>query len=245
MSSNNNNDLTLYSNPGSVSTKVKLILKYLGIPFTNVHINTANNEQHTPEYKKINIHGKVPVLVDRSSGQEVTIFESGAIVLYILRKYPNELIPDIATDLAGFINVFKWLEWQTSTVSSSEANVLINKIFTPEPIPSIVEKYEGIYLRALTTLDEQLASNKYIAGDKLSAADIVVYPHLAYLQLGIIPTFFALKNIERYYKELEQIPIILEAKNTLFEAVSKHPVISAFIQKNKSAPAPVPAPTQA
>ncbi|KAF2075878.1 hypothetical protein CYY_002814 [Polysphondylium violaceum] len=203
---NNNIDLTLYTNRGSVSSKVSLLLNYLGLKFTTVVVNTFAGEQFTEEYKKINIHSRVPLLVDKSdkSQEPVIVYESGAILLYILKKYGtnHDLLPDSSKDLL-------------------------------DSDPSLVQRFESTYHRVLSALDDHLKTNKYINGDKLSAADLAIYPHFPFLQFNYLSTFSSLKNIERYYKELETIPAVNNTKTSLYEFVHSLQPFTAFIEKNK------------
>lgn len=163
-------DLYTFSTPNG--RKASIMLEEVGLPY-NVHvIDIRKNDQFTPEYIAINPNSKIPAIVDRET--DITVFESGAILLYLAEK-TGKLLP---TDLKGRYQVIEWLMLQMGSVGPMFGQLNHFRRFAPEAIPYAIERYEKETLRLYGVLDSQLTKSDYICGD-YSIADIAIFPWVA------------------------------------------------------------------
>jgi GST-like protein len=160
-------DLYTWSTPNGY--KISVMLEELGLPYTVHPINLGKGEQKRPEYLKINPNGRIPAIVDREE-DNFTIFESGAILIYLAEK-TGRLLP---TDRKGRSRVIQWLMFQMGGVGpmQGQANVFVR--YFPEKIPAAIQRYPNETRRLYTVLDTRLQQSEYLAGD-YSIADIATW----------------------------------------------------------------------
>jgi len=108
-------EIDLYYAPTPNGYKVEIALEELSIPYKIHNINISKGDQFTPEFLKINPNNKIPAIVDHNQldheGKPLSIFESGAILIYLAQK-TGELLLDAKTDPAGNAEVIQWVMWQ-------------------------------------------------------------------------------------------------------------------------------------
>ena len=150
--------------------KVSIALEELGLPYELHNLNLLANEQKQEWFLKINPNGRIAAIVDREC-DNLTIFESGAILVYLAEK-TGRLMP---SDVAGRFRVMQWLMFQMSGVGPmlGQANVFYR--YMEQKIPVAIDRYQGESRRLLGVLNEQLKDNEYLAGD-YSIADIATWP---------------------------------------------------------------------
>jgi len=146
--------------------KVSCLLEALEMPYEVHAINLADGEQHKPDFLKISPNGRIPAIVD-TDNDELSIFESGAIMLYLAEK-AGKLIP---SDINGRAKVVEWLMFQMSGIGPmmGQANVFFR--YFPEKIQPAIDRYQNESRRLFEVLDKQLSTNEWIAGE-YSIADI-------------------------------------------------------------------------
>ena len=146
--------------------KVSCLLEALEMPYEVHAINLADGEQHKPDFLKISPNGRIPAIVD-TDNDELSIFESGAIMLYLAEK-AGKLIP---SDINGRAKVVEWLMFQMGGIGPmmGQANVFFR--YFPEKIQPAIDRYQNESRRLFEVLDKQLSTNEWIAGD-YSIADI-------------------------------------------------------------------------
>ncbi|WP_293030331.1 glutathione S-transferase N-terminal domain-containing protein [Moorena sp. SIO3I8] len=127
-------DLYTFSTPNG--RKPAIMLEELGLPYTVHTINIAKGEQFTPEYVAINPNSKIPAIIDQDTG--ITVFESGAILIYLAEK-TGKLLP---TDTAARIQVIEWLMFQMASVGPMFGQLSHFRRFAPEQIPYAIDRYE-------------------------------------------------------------------------------------------------------
>ncbi|RPA90165.1 glutathione S-transferase [Choiromyces venosus 120613-1] len=166
--------LTLYSSKGGPNPwKVDMLLRHLGIPFNTVWVQ-ANGEQKRAPFTNINPNGRLPALVDHSNN-DFAIWESGAIMQYIVQKYDKEhkLLFDNFEDN---MRVEQWLMFQMSGQGPYYGQAAWFTRSHPEKVPSAVERYVKEIKRVLGVLDTWLADKEYLVGGRLSLADFAFVP---------------------------------------------------------------------
>ena len=146
--------------------KVSCLLEALEMPYEVHPVNLADGEQKKPEFLKISPNGRIPAIVD-TENDNLSIFESGAIMLYLAEK-AGKLIP---SDLKGRAKVTEWLMFQMGGIGPmmGQANVFFR--YFPEKIQPAIDRYQNESRRLFEVLDTHLADNEWLAG-AYSIADI-------------------------------------------------------------------------
>jgi len=192
-------DLYTFTTPNG--RKASIMLEEVSLPY-NVHkIDITKNDQFTPEYIAINPNSKIPAIVDQETG--ITIFESGAILIYLAEKV-GKLLP---TDQKGRFQVLEWLMLQMGSIGPMFGQLNHFKRFAPEKIPYAIARYEKETLRLYEVLDRQLANHEFISGGDYSIADIATYPWIAVYELQEL-TLDKHPNLKRWFETLQQRPAV-------------------------------------
>lgn len=148
--------------------KVSMALEEMALPY-HVHlIDLGKGEQRSPEYLKICPNGRIPAIVDTDTG--ISVFESGAVLLYLAEK-SGKLMP---TDLAGRYDVMQWLMFQMAGIGPMQGQAVVFIRYFPEEVPQAINRYRNESRRLYEVLDRQLADRNYLAGE-YSIADIANY----------------------------------------------------------------------
>jgi GSH-dependent disulfide-bond oxidoreductase len=152
--------------------KVSIMAEEVGIPYEVHPINLNQGDQHKPEYLAINPNNKIPAIVDPDGpgGKPLTLFESGAILMYLAEK-TGKLWPQ---DTRKRYEVIQWLMFQMGGVGPmfGQANYFFR---AQEKVPQAIERFHKEALRLYKVLDQQLGQKEYLAGE-YSIADIATYP---------------------------------------------------------------------
>ncbi len=188
--------------------KVLVFLEESEIPYRILPVNISKGEQFDPAYVQISPNNKMPAIVDRSpnggSGL-ISIFESGAILLYLAEKI-GRFLPN---DASGRSEVLQWLFWQMAGLGPLLGQNLHFGQYAPDKIPYAIERYVDETSRLFRVLDERLANREFIADD-YSIADIACYPWVfkhpcLQLQLEDFP------NLKRWFETIELRPAVARA----------------------------------
>lgn len=154
--------------------KLTMFLEEAGLPYRKIPVDIGKGEQFRPEFLAISPNNKIPALVDHApqdGGEPVTLFESGAMLLYLAEK-SGTLLP---ADLRGRAEVLKWLFWQVGGLGPMAGQIGHFNVFAPEKVPYAIDRYTKETSRLYGVLDKRLADREFIAGD-YSIADIACYP---------------------------------------------------------------------
>ncbi|SOE50705.1 GST-like protein [Burkholderia sp. OK233] len=168
--------MQLYSWPTPNGHKVHIMLEECNLHYRLHPINIREGDQSRPEFSSFAPNQKIPVLVDDcdTNGQPITVFESGAILLYLSEK-SGRLLP---TDLRGRYEAIQWLMFQMSAVGPMFGQSNHFRHVCAESIPYAIERFGTEVRRIHRVLDHVLSSRVYLASDEYSIADIAVYPWL-------------------------------------------------------------------
>ena len=185
--------------------KARLCMEEAGIEHRLVPVNLGKGEQFRPEYLAISPNNKIPAIVDHApadGGEPITMFESGAILLYIAEK-TGRLIP---ADLRRRAEVVQWLFWQMAGLGPMAGQIGHFNVYAPEKVPYAIDRYTRETGRLYGVLDKQLSDRPFIAGE-YSIADIACYP-------WIVPH-------EAHGQDLERFPHL----RRWFETVAQRPAV--------------------
>ncbi|KAH0605981.1 uncharacterized protein H6S33_004438 [Morchella sextelata] len=170
-----NKQFTLYSvTAGPNPWKVNIILEELNLPYHTVYIDRHSGEHKKAPYLAVNPNGRMPALVDHSNN-DFTVWESGAIILYLVKKYDTAhaiSFPDFESDMLAT----QWLMFQMSGQGPYFGQYVHFAHSQAEKIPSAIARYRAEIDRVLGVLEGVLAGKEYLVGDKCSYADLAFVP---------------------------------------------------------------------
>ena len=148
----------------------------LGRDWEAIPVNIGTGDQFMPEFLKISPNNKIPALTDPDGpdGKPISLFESGAILLYLAAK-TGKFLPK--NDRQKF-EVLQWLMFQMGGVGPMLGQTHHFRIYAPEKIEYAVNRYTNESKRLYGVMDRKLASSKFIAGSQYSIADIAIFPWL-------------------------------------------------------------------
>ncbi|PBP94517.1 thiol:disulfide oxidoreductase [Pseudomonas congelans] len=181
-------DLHYWTTPNG--HKITLFLEEAGLPYTIFPVNIGNNEQFKAEFLKIAPNNRIPAIVDHQpadGGAPLSLFESGAILLYLAEK-TGQFIPQ---DLRGRQEVSQWLFWQMGGLGPMAGQNHHFNRFAKEKIPYAIERYVNETTRLYGVLDKRLADREFVAGDEYSIADMAIYP-------WIVPHTYQQQNLDDF-----------------------------------------------
>ncbi|MBT6205274.1 MAG: glutathione S-transferase family protein [Rhodospirillaceae bacterium] len=165
--------IELYTAPTPNGRKISIMLEEVGLPYTVHRVDIGADEQFKPEFLAISPNNKIPAIVDPDGpgGEAISLFESGAILIYLARK-TGKLMP---TDDRERYTVLQWLMFQMGGVGPmfGQANHFIK--FAAEDVPYGKNRYRSEAMRLLGVMDRRLAEVPYLAGD-YSIADVATWP---------------------------------------------------------------------
>lgn len=194
-------DLYTWGTPNG--RKVSVMLEECALPY-NVHkIDIGKGDQFKPEFVTINPNSKIPAIVDKDGpgGNPISVFESGAILIYLAEKSGKFLPADPHQRYA----VLQWLMFQMGGVGPmfGQAHHFIR--FAPEKVPYGIERYSKETRRLYGVMDKRLEQNEFLAGNPYSIADIATYPWVArheYHQVDLAE----FPNVKRWFDAISARP---------------------------------------
>jgi GSH-dependent disulfide-bond oxidoreductase len=172
--------IDLYFWPTPNGYKITLLLEELAIPFAIKRIDIGKGEQFDPAFLAISPNNRMPAIVDHApndGGTALSLFESGAILLYLSEKH-HGFIPN---DLRGRKTVLEWLFWQMGGLGPMLGQNHHFSAYAPEKIPYAIERYQRESRRLYGVLNKQLEGREYIA-EQYSIADMACYPWTLYFE---------------------------------------------------------------
>ncbi len=200
--------IDLYYWPTPNGHKITLFLEETSMPYTIFPVDIGKGEQFNPDFLAIAPNNRMPAIIDRSpqdGGAPVSVFESGAILLYLAEK-TGLLIPK---DLRGKVAVTEWLFWQMGGLGPMAGQNHHFARYAPEKIPYAIERYVNETNRLYGVLNRRLEGRDFIAGN-YSIADMAAYPwivpHEAQGQdLAVFP------NLQRWFEAIRNRPSTIKA----------------------------------
>lgn len=184
--------------------KVTLFLEEAGLEYRIVPVNIGTGEQFRPEFLAIAPNNRMPAIVDHApagGGAPLSVFESGAILLYLAEK-TGRFLP---AELRGRTTVLEWLFWQMAGLGPMTGQYGHFHVYAPESIEYAKDRYRREAQRLLGVLDTRLAGREFIAGDEYSIADMACYPWID--PYGKAPLALeAHANLRRWHAALRERP---------------------------------------
>ena len=192
-------DLYTFTTPNG--RKASIMLEEVGLDYTVHSIDITKEEQFSPEFIKINPNSKIPAIVDRDA--DLTVFESGAILIYLAEKTGKLL----ATEPKQRFQTIEWLMFQMGSVGPMFGQYNHFNKYAPEKISYAISRYRKETLRLYDVLDTQLGKTEYVSGNNYSIADIAIYPWIAahqFMELSLEEH----SQLQRWYETISQRPAV-------------------------------------
>jgi len=213
--------IDLYYWPTPNGHKVTMFLEEAGMPYRLVSVNIGAGEQFKPDFLKISPNNRMPAIVDQEpadGGEPISVFESGAILVYLADK-AGAFLP---TDVRGRNTVMEWLFWQVAGLGPMAGQNHHFSRYAPEKIPYAIDRYVKETNRLYGVLNRRLQGRAYLAGDGYSIADMAVYP-------WIVPWAAQQQNLEDF-PDLKR----------WFDATAARPATQRAYARADTFPAPPP-----
>jgi GSH-dependent disulfide-bond oxidoreductase len=195
-------DLYTWSTPNG--RKVSVMLEECGLPYTVHKIDITKNDQFTPEFIAINPNSKIPAIVDPEGPKgKLTLFESGAILIYLAEKTSKFL----TKDPVGRYTVLQWLMFQMGGVGPMFGQAHHFMRAAKEQIPYSIERYGNEAKRLYAVMNKRLGEARFLAGDDYSIADIATYPWVARHEWHRV-ALEDFPNVKRWYDTIGARPAV-------------------------------------
>ena len=197
--------IDLYSSATPNGRKISIMLEELGVQYNAIHIDLEKKEQFSDFFSKISPSNKIPVIVDNDKG--ITIFESGAILLYLAEKYGKFLNKNY------YWEIVQWLFFQMSYVGPMLGQAHQYLFYNAGKSKFAEEKSKDYTKDVYRILDERLSNREYIV-DEYSIADISIWPWIARFDRHQI-NLDDYPNVLRWYLEISNRAAVIKGYNVV------------------------------
>ncbi len=204
--------IDVYSSATPNGHKVHIMLEECGLPYRIHHIDIGAGDQFKPEFLAISPNNKIPAIVDNEGpdGQPFSLFESGAILVYLASKAGKFLG---TTDREKFTTL-QWVMFQMGGVGPMLGQVHHFRIYAPEKIDYAINRYTNEARRLYGVIDKQLSKSAYLAGDEYTIADIATFPWLrSWKNQGI--DWADYPHAKRWFDEISERPAVQRGVDVL------------------------------
>jgi GST-like protein len=199
-------DLHYWTTPNG--HKITIFLEESGLPYRIRPVNISRGDQFKPEFLAISPNNRIPAIVDHDppgGGAPISVFESGAILLYLAEK-SGRFIP---TDLHGRIEVTQWLFWQMAGLGPMAGQNHHFSQYAPQKLTYAIDRYVNETNRLYGVLNKRLADRPFIAGT-YSIADMAAYPWIVpYKNQGQSLEDFP--HLKRWFETIRNRPAVVRA----------------------------------
>ncbi|ACB94000.1 glutathione binding-like protein [Beijerinckia indica] len=200
-------DLYYWTTPNG--HKITLFLEEAELPYRIHPVNIGKGEQFEPAFLAISPNNRIPAIVDQApvdGGAPVSVFESGAILLYLAEKTGKF----IGSDLRGRVATLEWLFWQMGGLGPMAGQNHHFSQYAPEKIPYAITRYVNETNRLYGVMNKRLADHAFLAGDHYSIADMAAYPWIVpYERQGQKLSDFP--HLQRWFDAIATRPATLRA----------------------------------
>jgi GST-like protein len=186
--------------------KVHIALEELGLPYNVIPVNIGKGDQFKAEFLAITPNHRIPAIVDHDGpgGKPLTLFESGAILIYLSEKCGGALIP---ADPVGRYTCLQWMMFQMGGTGPMFGQYNHFAAYAAEKIPYAIERYRNEVARLHRVVDKRLAESDYLAGPDYTMADIINFPWIRNpdrrnIDLDLYP------NVKRWHDAIAARPAV-------------------------------------
>ncbi len=197
--------IDVFSWPTPNGHKVHIMLEECGLPYRAIPVNIGSGDQFKPEFLAISPNNKIPAITDPDGpdGQPISLFESGAILVYLAGK-TGRFLPQ---DVRGRYEVLQWLMFQMGGVGPMLGQNHHFRQYAPEKLPYAIDRYTNEARRLYGVIDRRLARSKWLGGPEYSIADIATWPWLRnWKNQGVELSDYP--HLSRWYQAIEERPAV-------------------------------------
>jgi GST-like protein len=200
--------IDLYYWPTPNGHKITMFLEEAGLEYRIFPIDISAGDQFKPEFLAFSPNNRMPAIIDHApsdGGEAITVFESGAILVYLAEKTGRFL----SSDVRGRKTVLEWLFWQMGGLGPMAGQNHHFAIYAPEKLPYAINRYVNETNRLYGVLDRRLAGRDFLAGD-YSIADMAAYPWVVpYQRQG--QNLDDTPNLKRWFETIKARPATIAA----------------------------------
>jgi GST-like protein len=197
--------IDVHSWPTPNGHKVHIMLEECGLPYRAIPVNIGAGEQFRPEFLAISPNNKIPALLDPDGpdGKPISLFESGAILVYLASK-TGRFLP--SGDRAKF-EVLQWLMFQMGGVGPMLGQAHHFRMYAPEKISYAIDRYTNEARRLYAVIDKRLGQSDWLGGAEYSIADIATFPWLrSWQNQGIVLEDYP--HLKRWFDTIAERPAV-------------------------------------
>jgi len=197
--------IDVYTWPTPNGHKIHIALEELGLPYTVHAVDIGEGDQFKPEFLKISPNNRIPAIVDQDGpkGKPMSLFESGAILIYLAEKTGKLLAPKGHARYTAIA----WLMFQMGGIGPMLGQAHHFRAYAPEKIPYAIDRYTNEAKRLYGVLDKQLAKHEYAAGAEYTIADIATFPWTARHEWHTV-NLADFPNVKRWYDAINARPAV-------------------------------------
>jgi len=213
--------IDVYSWPTPNGHKVHIMLEETGLKHRIHGVNIRTGDQFKPEFLKISPNNRIPAIVDHDGpgGKPLSLFESGAILLYLASK-SGKFLPE---NLHERWDCLQWLMWQMGGVGPMFGQANHFRRYAVEKITYAVERYTNEANRLTNVLDKRLGEARFVAGNAYTIADMSIFPWMRNAESrGIDMNLYP--NAKRWFDEINARPAVQRALKVLSDANAAVPI---------------------
>ncbi|HEY8047616.1 MAG TPA: glutathione binding-like protein [Ramlibacter sp.] len=195
--------------------KVHIMLEECALPYRVHAVNIGAGDQFKPEFLAISPNNKIPAIVDDAGpqGRPISLFESGAILVYLASK-TGKFLP--SSDTKKW-EVLQWLMFQMGGVGPMLGQAHHFRIYAPEKLPYAIDRYTNEAKRLYGVIDKRLAQSEWLGCDEYSIADIATWPWLrSWKNQGIVLDDYP--HLKAWFERIEQRPAVQRGVQVLADA---------------------------
>lgn len=209
--------IDVYTWPTPNGHKVHIMLEETALEYRVHAINIREGDQFKPEFLRISRNNRIPAIVDRKgpNGKPLSLFESGAILLYLASK-SGRFLP---LDMSERWSCMQWLMWQMGGVGPMFGQANHFRRYSKEKIEYAIDRYTNEANRLTNVLDKRLADSEYVACDEYTIADIAIFPWMRGSDTRGV-NLDDYKNVKRWFDAINARPAVKRGLNTLADAQS-------------------------
>ncbi len=201
--------IDLYYWPTPNGHKITMLLEEAGLDYEIHPVDISAGDQFKPEFLAFSPNNRMPAIIDRApadGGEPISVFESGAILLYLAEK-TGQFLP---SDIRGRKTVMEWLFWQVGGLGPMAGQNHHFGQYAPEKIPYAIARYVNETNRLYGVLDRRLAGREFLAGEAYTIADMACYPWIVpwTRQQQNLDDF---PNLRRWFDEVRNRPATIRA----------------------------------
>lgn len=213
--------IDLYTWPTPNGHKIHIMLEETGLPYNVIPVDIGAGDQFDPAFLKISPNNKMPAIVDPDGpdGKPISLFESGAILIYLAEK-TGQLLP---TEPRARYVTLQWLMFQMGGIGPMLGQAHHFRTYAPEKIDYAIQRYTNEANRLYGVLDRRLGETAYLAGADYTIADIATFPWLrSHERQGVDLSEYA--NVKRWFDGIAARPAVQRGVEVLADRRRTGPI---------------------